>query len=96
MKKRKKRPKTDTPPVPLLTPAMEDDWEPEVPAEKASYADDSRPCEPEVVTEYGLLAREPEPSAACDVPASDAKEEANSEKTGECEVVVEAIPEKSG
>ncbi|KAL7755758.1 hypothetical protein ACKLNR_014285 [Fusarium oxysporum f. sp. zingiberi] len=90
-KKKKSKKGVRIPPPP---PAEQDAWEPEAPVEKASY-DDDMPCEPEVTTEYGLSARDPEPCAACDIPAPEAKEEPTSEKPNECEATREAIPETS-
>ncbi|KAF9760791.1 hypothetical protein IL306_004117 [Fusarium sp. DS 682] len=93
-KKTKKGVRIHTLPTPPPPPAEQDAWEPEAPVEKASY-DDDMPCEPEVTTEYGLSARDPEPCAACDIPAPEAKEEPTSEKPDECEATREAIPEPS-
>ncbi|KAH7231134.1 hypothetical protein BKA59DRAFT_359197, partial [Fusarium tricinctum] len=89
-KKSKKRLNTDTPPMAPPPPVKEIIWDPEEPVVKASY-DDDRPCEPGAGTEYGILARDAEPSTACDIPAADAEEEA----MDKCEAIAEAIPDKT-
>lgn len=88
-RKVKKGLKTDTLPVPPPPPVQEDVWDPEEPVAKTSY-DDDRPCEPEAGTKYDdILARDAEPSTACDTPAANGEGEA----IGECEAIAETIPD---
>ncbi|KAF6528292.1 hypothetical protein HZS61_008594 [Fusarium oxysporum f. sp. conglutinans] len=89
VKKSKKNPRNGvgihTPYVTPLYLAKQVDWDPKETAEKASYDDEDRFCEPEAATEYDPSARDMEPSLACDIPTLDAKEEPMSEKFGEYE-----------
>ncbi|KAM0338057.1 hypothetical protein ACHAPU_011461 [Fusarium lateritium] len=94
-KKTKKGVRIHTLPIPPPPPVEQDAWVSEAPVEKASYNNDDIPCEPEATTEYGLSARDPEPCAACDIPAPEAKEELTIEEPDECEATKEAILETS-
>ncbi|KAH7460555.1 hypothetical protein FOMA001_g19549 [Fusarium oxysporum f. sp. matthiolae] len=91
-KKSKKKLKASILPIAPPPPIREIIWDTEKPAEKASYDDDDRFCQPEAATEYDLSARDTEPSLACDIPTLDAKEEPISEKLDEYKAAVEAIP----
>ncbi|RYC78907.1 hypothetical protein BFJ63_vAg18217 [Fusarium oxysporum f. sp. narcissi] len=91
-KKSKKKLKASMPPLASPPPVREIIWDTEKPAEKVSYDDEDRFCEPEAATEYDLSARDTEPSQSCDIPAPGAKEEPISGKPDECEAAVEAIP----
>ncbi|KAG7407133.1 hypothetical protein Forpe1208_v012549 [Fusarium oxysporum f. sp. rapae] len=78
--------------VSVHTPSLlkQFDWDPEETAEKTSYDNEDRFCEPEAATEYNPSARDTEPSPACDLPILDAEEEPMGKKLGEYEAATVA------